>query len=48
MKVVEIKEEIDRVIVTFPCNPNFVEKVKTIKGHRWHPEEKYCSILGIK
>jgi hypothetical protein len=34
MKVVEIKKEIDRVIVTFLYNPNFVEKVKTIKNNK--------------
>jgi len=27
--------------VTFPYNPSFIEKIKTIDGRRWHPEEKY-------
>jgi len=30
-------------MVSFPYNPQFVEKIKTIKGHRWHSEEKYWS-----
>jgi hypothetical protein len=32
MEVIEIKKEIDRVIVTFLYN--FVEKVKTIKNNK--------------
>lgn len=44
MQAVEIKKErVGRIIVTFPYNPGYVEKLKTIKGHRWHPEEKYWS-----
>ncbi|MDI6734739.1 MAG: hypothetical protein QME42_00865 [bacterium] len=33
----------NRVIVAFPYNPSYVEKVKSIKGHRYHPEGKYWS-----
>jgi len=29
--------------ISFPYNPVFVARVKTIKGHRWHPEGKYWS-----
>jgi len=29
--------------VTFPYNPFFIEKIKTIARRRWHPEEKYWS-----
>jgi len=44
MKGIEIKKGMDnRVIVSFPYNPEYVEKVKTIRGHRWHPEGKYWS-----
>ena len=28
---------------TFPYNPIFVEKIKTIREHRWYPKEKYWS-----
>jgi len=28
-------------MVSFPYNPQFVQKIKTIKGHRWHPDGKY-------
>ncbi|MDI6735500.1 MAG: hypothetical protein QME42_04790 [bacterium] len=38
MKGVEIKKRMNnRVIVAFPYKPDYVEKVKTIKGHYWHP-----------
>ena len=30
-------------MVSFPYSPQFVEKIKTINGPRWHPEEKYWS-----
>jgi len=29
--------------VAFRYDPEFVEKIKTIPGHRWHPEEKHWS-----
>ena len=32
-----------RIIVSFPYDPLFVSKVKTIDGRRWHPVEKYWS-----
>ncbi len=49
MKVVEIKKGLDnRIIVAFPYNPSYVEKVKTIKGHHWHPEEKCWSFPDEK
>lgn len=45
MKGVEIKKGAeDRIIVTFPYNPDYVKKVKNIKGHWWHPEEKHWSL----
>jgi len=43
MKIVEIKKGADnRIIVIFPYNSIYVERIKSIKGRRWHPEEKYC------
>ena len=43
MKIKILKDRENNLIVSFPYNPQFVEKIKTIKGHRWHPEEKYWS-----
>jgi len=30
--------------IKFPYNKDYIEKVKTIKSHKWHTEEKYLSI----
>jgi len=32
-----------RIIVKFPYNPAYIKKIKTIKGYKWHPEERYWS-----
>jgi hypothetical protein len=32
-----------RIIVSFPYDPLFVAKVKTIDGRRWHPVDKHWS-----
>jgi integrase len=32
-----------RITVAFHYNPLFIERVKTIPGHRWHPAEKLWS-----
>lgn len=41
IKGIEIKKGAEgKIIVTFSYNPDYVEKVKQIKGHWWHPEEK--------
>lgn len=35
------KDASGRITVVFQYDPLRVQKVKTIEGHRWHPEEKY-------
>lgn len=37
------KVEQNRIALSFLYNPKFVQKIKTIKGYRWHPEGKYWS-----
>ena len=32
-----------RITVAFSYNPEYIEKVKAISGHRWHPEGKHWS-----
>jgi len=32
-----------RIKVVFPYNPDYIAKIKTVKAHRWHPEEKCWS-----
>jgi hypothetical protein len=43
LKIQVLKSKEDNLMVYFLYNPKFVEKIKTIKRHRWHPEEKYWS-----
>lgn len=33
----------DRIAVSFSYNRDFVQKIKTVKGHKWHPAGKYWS-----
>jgi len=35
------KGDADRITVSFRYDPQRVEKVKTISGRKWHPEEKH-------
>lgn len=35
-----------RIKVSFPYNPSYIAKVKTIEEYRWHPEEKYWSFTN--
>lgn len=39
-EMIKIGKESRRITVTFPYNPDYIAKIKTIKGYRWHPEEK--------
>lgn len=32
-----------KIAVTFPYSPDFVAKIKSSAGHRWHPDGKYWS-----
>lgn len=34
----------NRITVSFPYSPDYIAKIKTIEGYRWHPEEKYWSL----
>jgi hypothetical protein len=37
LKIKILKDKEKNLMVSFPYNPQFVEKIKTIKGHRWYP-----------
>ncbi len=44
MKGIRIgKNSNNRIMVSFPYNPDYISKVKTIEGYRWHPEERCWS-----
>lgn len=34
----------NRITVSFPYNSVYITKIKTMRGYRWHPEEKYWSL----
>ncbi len=38
-----IKDRSGRLVLTSPYDPARVVKIKTIPGHRWHPEKKHWS-----
>ena len=41
MKIKILKYKENNLIASSPYNPQFVEKIKSIKWHRCHPEGKY-------
>jgi len=43
-KIKILKDEAGKIKVFFPYNSKNIEKVKVIRGHRWHPEEKCWSL----
>lgn len=45
MANVKIGKDIQQggIVVTFSYDPKFVALVKTIEGHRWHPDKKHWS-----
>jgi len=42
-KITVSKGYSNRIRVTFPYNKDYVAKIKTIEGYKWHPEGKYWS-----
>jgi site-specific recombinase XerD len=46
LKIKVLKDRDDNLMASFSYNPQFVQKIKTIKGHRWHPDGKYWSFPG--
>ncbi|MEK7845501.1 MAG: phage integrase N-terminal SAM-like domain-containing protein, partial [Nitrospinota bacterium] len=44
MTIVTISKDLSgRIVVISPYDPLRVQKIKTIPGHRWHPDKKYWS-----
>jgi len=39
-----IKMSNERIALKFSYNTDYIAKVKSIKGYKWHPKEKYWSI----
>jgi hypothetical protein len=37
---IKISRDVEnRITVSFPYNPDYIAKIKTMQGYRWHPEE---------
>ena len=43
MASVKISKDLQqkKIVVSFSYDPKFVAMVKTIEGHRWHPDKKH-------
>ncbi len=42
--MIRIESGRDAVVVRFPYNPDYIARIKTVKGYKWHPDGKYWSI----
>jgi hypothetical protein len=40
LKIKVLKDREDNLMVSFPYNPQFMQKIKTIKGYFWHHDVK--------
>ncbi|RLG32272.1 hypothetical protein DRN97_07750 [Methanosarcinales archaeon] len=43
-EMIEVRKDGERIKISFPYNPDYITKIKILKGYRWHPEKKYWSI----
>ena len=43
-EMMEVKEDGERIKISFHYDPDYIAKIKTIEGYRWHPEEKCWSV----
>ena len=39
--MIRIGRDNEDIIVKFPYNPDYIARIKTIKGYRWHPDKKW-------
>jgi len=45
MAEIDVRQDTSgRIVVSFPYNPFLIAKVKTIYGHKWHPDKKHWSL----
>ena len=42
--MIKVEKDGKRIKVSFPYNPRYIAKIKTIKDYKWHPEDKSWSI----
>ncbi len=42
--MIEVRKDGERIKISFPYSPDYITRIKTIGGYRWHPEEKCWSV----
>ena len=42
--MIRVRKDGDRIGISFPYNPDYIIKIKTIEGYRWHLDEKCRSV----
>jgi site-specific recombinase XerD len=42
--MIQVEKDGERIKVIFSYNPRYIAKIKTIKGYKWHPEDKSWSV----
>jgi len=40
----EVRKKGERIEISFPYNPHYIAKIKTIEGYKWHSEAKCWSL----
>jgi len=43
-EMIEVRKDEGRIKISFPYNPDYIVKIKTLEDYRWHPEEKCWSV----
>ncbi len=42
--MIEVYENNGLLVIKFPYDPRYISKIKEIRGHMWHPEEKVWTV----
>ena len=43
-KVIKAYRAGEEIKISFPYNRDYIARIKTIEGHKWHPEGRYWSV----
>jgi hypothetical protein len=41
-EMIEVRKDGERIKISFPYNPDYITRIKTIGGYRWRPEGCIC------
>jgi hypothetical protein len=42
--MIEVRKDREGIKISFPYNLEYIAKIKTIEGYRWHPEKRCWSL----